>query len=153
MPPSLGRMVIRQLARFAGIGVLSTLAYAGLFVLFRPVLGAFTANALALLLTAVANTAANRRLTFGVRGGQGLAGDHTVGLLAFGAGLLLTSGSLAVLHAVSDPGAWVELSVLSGANVLATLIRFVALRVRMHRQPRRTSPRQQPPQVLEEFAA
>ena len=55
-------------ARFMGIGVLSTLAYALLFLLLRGPLGAGGANALALALTAVANTAANRRLTFGVRG-------------------------------------------------------------------------------------
>src|SRR5688572_3043047 len=46
-------------ARFMGIGVLSTLAYAVLFVALRPLLGAAGANATALALTAVANTAAN----------------------------------------------------------------------------------------------
>jgi putative flippase GtrA len=126
-----------QLLRFGVIGVLSTLAYAGLFVLFRQVLNAFTANGLALLLTAVANTAANRRLTFGVQGGDGLAGDHTVGLLAFGTGLLLTSGSLALVHALGDPGHATELAVLTVANGLATLVRFVALRLRLHGPTRR----------------
>ena len=47
---------------------LSTLAYLLLYVLLRAPLGAQAANCVALLLTAVANTAANRRLTFGVRG-------------------------------------------------------------------------------------
>ena len=51
------------------IGVLSTLAYLALFLLLRGVVGAQAANLVALLLTAVANTAANRRLTFGIRGG------------------------------------------------------------------------------------
>jgi hypothetical protein len=90
------------------------------------------ANALALLLTAVANTAANRRLTFGVRGDGGLAGDHVVGLLAFGAGLLVTSGALAVLHAVDRAaGRWTELSVLVAASGFATVLRFAALRSRI----------------------
>ncbi len=52
------------IARFLGIGVVSTLAYAVLFLLLRPLLGAGGANAAALAITAVANTAANRRLTF-----------------------------------------------------------------------------------------
>src|SRR4030095_5647007 len=48
-----------------GIGVLSTIAYALLYLGLVPVLGALGANAAALAITAVANTAANRRLTFG----------------------------------------------------------------------------------------
>ncbi len=121
----------QQLIRFAVVGVASTLAYGLLFLALRLVLGAFAANALALLLTAVANTAANRRLTFGVRGASGLTGDHVVGLLAFGAGLALTTGSLALLHATSSPGRGAELLVLTVANALATLLRFVALKLRI----------------------
>ena len=54
--------------RFAGVGVVSTLAYLLLFIALRARLGAQPANLVALLVTAVANTAVNRRLTFGVRG-------------------------------------------------------------------------------------
>src|SRR4051812_17825269 len=86
-----------QLLRFAAVGVASTAAYALLYLMLRAPAGPFTANALALLLTAVANTAANRRLTFGVRGSSGVLEDHAVGLLAFAAGLALTSGALAGL--------------------------------------------------------
>src|SRR5918994_3362943 len=53
----------RKLVRFAGVGVASTLAYVLLYLLLRTGLGAQPANLLALLLTAVGNTAANRRLT------------------------------------------------------------------------------------------
>ena len=48
----------------------STLAYCS-STCAREALPAQSANALALLVTAVANTAANRRLTFGVRGPAG----------------------------------------------------------------------------------
>ena len=57
-----------QLMRFAAVGVASTLAYLALYALLRTGVGPQTANLVALLVTAVANTAANRRLTFGVRG-------------------------------------------------------------------------------------
>ena len=60
-------------ARFMGVGVLSTIAYVALYLLLHGMLGAGGANAVALALTAVANTAANRRLTFGVRGRERLA--------------------------------------------------------------------------------
>ena len=43
-------------------------------------MGAQAANVVALLVTAVANTAANRRLTFGVRGRDGAARHQVQGL-------------------------------------------------------------------------
>ena len=52
---------------------MSTIAYALLFLAFSGALGAAAANALALAVTAIGNTAANRRLTFGLRGRDGLA--------------------------------------------------------------------------------
>ncbi|HEV7192762.1 MAG TPA: bifunctional glycosyltransferase family 2/GtrA family protein [Jatrophihabitantaceae bacterium] len=117
----------RQALRFGAIGVLSTLAYLMLFVLFRPA-GAQVANLVALLLTAVANTAANRRFTFGVRG-AGAARHQLQGLVVFAVGLAVTSGALAALSAsVHRPARALELSVLIGANLVATVLRFVLLR-------------------------
>jgi putative flippase GtrA len=118
-----------QLVRFAAIGVASTLAYALLFLLLRGPFGAYAANLIALVLTAVGNTAANRRLTFGVRGAAGAATHHLQGLIVFGMGLALTSCALAALHAwVPAASQAVELLVLIIANALATLLRFVAYR-------------------------
>ncbi|MET8552962.1 dolichyl-phosphate beta-glucosyltransferase [Micromonospora zamorensis] len=123
----------RQLVRFAAVGVASTLAYLVLFVATRGALGAQPANLLALLLTAVANTAANRRLTFGISGRRHAGRHHLQGLLAFGLGLALTSGSLAVLNALhAAPARPVELAVLVAANLAATVLRFVLLRLGMH---------------------
>ena len=75
----------------------STIAYVALFLLFRLTMPAQAANVVSLLLTAVANTAANRRLTFGISGRSNAARHQVKGLIAFGLGLALTSGSLAVL--------------------------------------------------------
>src|SRR6266487_2389870 len=49
-----------QLLRFAGIGVASTVAYLLLYAVLRTAAGPQLANLLALLVTAMANTAANR---------------------------------------------------------------------------------------------
>jgi hypothetical protein len=65
-------------------------------LLLRGVMSAQPANVLSLLVTAVANTAANRRLTFGISGRQHAARHQVKGLIAFGVGLALTSGALAV---------------------------------------------------------
>jgi putative flippase GtrA len=128
--PGVPAGLTRQLVRFAGIGAASTLAYLVLFLLLRSAMGAQPANLLALLLTAVANTAANRRLTFGVTGRAGAGRHQLQGLAVFALGLGLTSGSLALLHALSAPvPLGVELGVLVAANLAATLLRFLLLRV------------------------
>jgi putative flippase GtrA len=121
--------LLRQLVRFGAVGVVSTLAYLLLFWFGRGPLGSQLANLVALLLTAVANTAANRRFTFGITG-QAEAGRHQVqGLVVFGLGLALTSGALGLLHAVNPvPHPGLELAVLVLANLAATVLRFVLLR-------------------------
>jgi putative flippase GtrA len=117
-----------QVAMFALVGVASTIAYAVLFVLLRGSVSPFTANLLALLLTAVANTAVNRRLTFGVRGRRGALGHQLRGLIVFAIGLGVTSGSLWLLHATGSPSRGVEVLVLTVANLVVTVMRFVAMR-------------------------
>ncbi|MEU2351176.1 dolichyl-phosphate beta-glucosyltransferase [Modestobacter sp. NPDC049651] len=140
VPPGL----VGQLVRFAVIGVASTLAYLVLFLLLRQGTGAQPANLLALLVTAVANTAVNRRVTFGIRGGPGAGRAQLQGLVVFTLGLLLTSGSLAALHAATPhPGRLPELALLLAANAAATLLRFLLLRgwvFRARRGPDRTTP-------------
>jgi putative flippase GtrA len=118
-----------QVGRFAVIGVLSTIAYGLLYLVLRTSLPAQTANALALLATAVANTAANRRFTFSIRGPAGTVRHQFQGLLVFGLALGLTASSLALLHAVApDAPRTLELGVLVVANLAATVLRFVLLR-------------------------
>jgi len=117
-----------QLPRFAAIGVASTLAYLVLYLLFRGFMPAQAANLAALLLTAVGNTAANRRVTFGVRGRAGAGRHQFRGLIAFGAGLAFTSGALAALHAFGHSGRAIEVAALVVANLAATLLRFALYR-------------------------
>ncbi|MFI8189255.1 glycosyltransferase [Streptomyces sp. NPDC085946] len=125
VPPGL----LPQLLRFAAVGAASTLFHLLLYTALRPATGAQAANALALLASAVANTAANRRLTFGIRGRTGAVRHQLKGLAAFLIGLTLTSGALAVLHhTVPAAGARVELAVLVAANLAATLLRFLLFR-------------------------
>ena len=84
---------------------------------------------LCLAVTAVANTSANRRFTFGVHERTGAARHQLQGLGIFLLGLAVTSGSLSVLHtAAPDAGHLLELSVLVSANLVATVLRFVLLR-------------------------
>src|SRR4029079_4162466 len=93
-----------RIARFLTVGAGSTIAYGVLFLALRGALGSDGANAAALALTAVGNTAANRRFTFGVRGRAGLLRQHALGAIVFLITLGLTDGALGVLHGLA-PGA------------------------------------------------
>lgn len=116
-----------HLVRFGVIGVASTLAYLVLFLLLRPLGGAQLANFSALLITAVANTAANRCFTFGVRGRAGLITHHLQGLLVFFTGWALTSGAIGLTHAAGWSGG-VEVLAVVVANLVTTLVKFVLFR-------------------------
>lgn len=119
-----------ELMRFALVGIASTALYLLLFLGLRAALAAQAANALALALSAVANTAANRRFTFGRRGRAGLVSHHLRGFLVFALCLGLTGASLALLAALA-PGApaAIEIAVLVAANLLATALRYGAMRL------------------------
>jgi putative flippase GtrA len=130
-----------QLTRFIAVGLTSTAAYALLYLLFQEFGSAQVANFVALLVTAVANTALNRRVTFGVRGRDGAGRHQAQGLFVFLLGWAITAGSLSALHAGNpDAGRGVELAVLTAANLAATVVRFLLLRSwvfrsRRHHQP------------------
>ncbi|MEU3370773.1 glycosyltransferase [Streptomyces sp. NPDC006660] len=129
----------RQLVGFCVVGALSTLLYLLLYAAARTVAGPQLANATALLLSTLANTAANRRLTFGVRGRDRAVRHQAQGLAVFAIALALTGGSLAALDAAHAGAAHsTEVAVLVAANLAATVLRFLLLRAWVF--PDRTPP-------------
>jgi putative flippase GtrA len=98
-----GARLSSQLPAFAVIGVASGVAYVVIYAALRGFVPAYVANTVALAVTAIANTAANSRFTFGaheVEPADRLR--HQVkGGVAFLAGLALTNGALLVLHLTS----------------------------------------------------
>jgi putative flippase GtrA len=131
--------IARQLGRFIMVGVASTVAYVLLYLLLRGSMAAQAANAISLLVTAVANTAVNRRVTFGIRGRTHAARHQARGLIAFGIGLALTSGALVALHAASArPSRAAEVAVLILANLVATVVRFGLYRSWVFRHTKRS---------------
>ncbi|WP_405490741.1 glycosyltransferase [Streptomyces sp. NBC_00096] len=143
--PGVPQGLARQLLGFCVVGVLSTLLYLLLYSAARSSAGPQLANAAALLFSAVANTAANRRLTFGVRGPVRAVRHQAQGLVVFAIGLALTSGSLAALGAANArPGHSTELAVLVTANLAATVLRFLLFRAWVFPE-RRTTPAKDDP--------
>ncbi len=129
-PAHLRAGIGRELVTFGAIGVVSTATYAVLYLVLRSSTGPVAANALALLITAVGNTAANRRLTFGVRGRRSMLRHQLGGLLAFAVALAITTSAAAALAALAPhAGRLIELAVLVVANAAATVTRFLLLRV------------------------
>ena len=120
--------LVRQVVPFLVIGVLSTVSYLLLYVLLRTWTGAQAANLVAVGVTTVANIAANRRFTFGIRGRRHAVRHQYEGFVVIGLGLALTSAALAVLHGLTDPGPVLEIAVLVLANLVATVLRFVLYR-------------------------
>jgi putative flippase GtrA len=117
-----------QLVRFASIGVVSTAVFAALFAVLDGPLGPVGADVVALLVCAFANTAANRRLTFALRGRAGRARHYAAGTVIGLLPLALTLAALGLLAALGASSLPVTLVTLTAANLLATVARFVLLR-------------------------
>jgi putative flippase GtrA len=129
-----------QVVRFGAVGIASTAAFALLYLLFQSFASPQLANFLALFVSAIGNTWANRRFTFGVRGRSTVLLHQVQGLVVFGIAWALTSGSLGLLAAL-QPGAsaHLQLAVLTAANLVATLLRFALLRAWVFRAPSLTT--------------
>ena len=113
-----------QLVRFASIGVVSTVAFAGLFALAASPLGTLAADVIALGACTVANTAANRRLTFAMHGRAGATRHQMRGLLVAVAPLAVNLTTFAVLSAVGVSSLVAVTAALTLATASAGLLRF-----------------------------
>ena len=122
-----------QLGRFAGVGVLSTVLHLGLFASLGHIgVDLQAANVLALLVATVANTALNRRWTFGAQHGRDAWRLQAQGLAIFGLTWGVSAAALALLGVVA-PGAptSVATATVALANVVATVTKFVLFRSRL----------------------
>ncbi|WAH96648.1 GtrA family protein [Arthrobacter sp. MMS18-M83] len=129
--------VVRQLIRFTGVGIICTATSLALYALFRPWMGPQLANAAALIITSLMNTALNRRLTFKITGNRKRTRDHLNGLIVIAVALVITGGSLGVLHAFRPDATLTEdlwTTTLSG--FFATAVRFSMLRHWIFRRAR-----------------
>ncbi|WP_018654956.1 glycosyltransferase [Actinomadura flavalba] len=116
-----------KLVSFGMIGVVSSVLHALIYLLLRDGLEPVGANFVALLVTAVANTEANRRWTFNRAGGP-RAGVHTRAGLLFAINYAFTTGVVTLLHVVApDVHRVTETATLVAAFLMITLLRFLAL--------------------------
>ena len=117
-----------QLLRFAGVGVVSTLGYLFLFVAWRPLIGALGANAVAMAIATLFNTAVHRELSRGTDGQARRGRLFAVAGGLYAVSLAFTTVALLFAQWVA-PGALIpELVALTVANVAAAVFRFAVLR-------------------------
>jgi putative flippase GtrA len=117
-----------QLVRFLSIGVVSTIVFAALFALLYEPLGPYLADVVTLSICALANTAANRRLTFALRGRAGRVRHYAAGLALAALPLVLTLTTLVALEAAGITTLGPTIVALTVANAMATAVRFVLMR-------------------------
>ncbi len=117
-----------ELLRFAGVGAISTVAYAGLFAALEPGLGSYLANGVAIGLCSLGNTAAHRGMAGTAQ--HGLDRTHRVltASTLLGVSLAFTTGALAATRAVGLTSLLPQLVAVTAANAAAAAIRFGILR-------------------------
>ncbi len=117
-----------ELMRFAGVGALSTVAYVGLFAVLQPDLGSYAANAVAIGLCSVGNTALHRGMVGAAthRLGRWHRWAGAVALLTVS--LAFTTVALTVTRVIGVDSLIPQLLALTAANVGAASVRFGILR-------------------------
>jgi glycosyltransferase involved in cell wall biosynthesis len=117
-----------QLLRFAGVGLISTLGYLFLFVAWRPMLGALGANAIAMAIATLFNTAVHRELSHARYGRSRRGRMMLVVLSLYAISLALTSGALLIAGVVAPGSLVAEVVAITAANAVAAIFRFSVLR-------------------------
>ena len=117
-----------ELLRFAGVGLVSTLAYVLGFALLQPWIGGYAANAVAIVICSVGNTAAHRGMADSSHRGLDRIRRVAVGTALLAVSLAFTTGALLVTRTLGLDALVPELLAVTGANLAAAAIRFTLLR-------------------------
>jgi putative flippase GtrA len=118
----------RQLARYASVGILSSVAYLAIFFLLRSALGIFAANLVAAAATAIVNTAAHTSFTFKAKHGSRRRQAVAVGAFSFAVGIGFTSATLTVAYLIGNTSTTAEGVAILAGMIAASCVRFVLLR-------------------------
>jgi hypothetical protein len=117
-----------ELLRFAGVGAVSTMAYVGLFAALEPTMGSYLANAVAIGLCSLGNTAAHRGMAGTALHGLDRRNRVVISSALLGVSLIFSTAALAGTRAVGLTSLYPELAAVTVANIGAALIRFGILR-------------------------
>jgi len=117
-----------QLLRFAGVGVVSTLGYLFLFIAWRPLIGSLGANAVAMAIATLFNTAVHRELSRSTDGRARRGRLFAVAGALYFVSLACTTLGLVVAQWAAPGALLPELAAITVANMIAAVFRFAVLR-------------------------
>ncbi len=117
-----------ELLRFAGVGAVSTVAYAATFAALEPSLGGYLANAVAIVACSLGNTAVHRGMAGTADRGLDRSHRLMVATALMGVSLAFTTGALAATRAVGLTSLVPELCAVTAGNAGAAALRFAILR-------------------------
>ncbi len=123
-----GAVFSDELLRFAGVGAVSTLAYASLFAALEPSLGSYLANAVAIGLCSLGNTAAHRGMAGTARHGLDRRHRLAVASCLMGVSLASTTAALVAVRSLGFDSLLPELGAVAVVNAGAAVLRFGILR-------------------------
>jgi hypothetical protein len=123
-----GAVFSDELIRFAGVGAVSTLAYAALFAALEPSLGSYLANAVAIGLCSLGNTAAHRGMAGSARHGLDRRHRLAVASCLMGVSLTATTAALVAVRSSGFDSLLPELCAVAVVNAGAAVLRFGILR-------------------------
>jgi glycosyltransferase involved in cell wall biosynthesis/putative flippase GtrA len=119
--------------RYAGVGVISTIAYLAIFFTLRRWVGIYAANVFALALSTVGNTIAHARFTFGPKSGLRMRQAFVAGGLSFITAVALTTLALGLEELVGRTSVGTETLAILVGTVAAGFVRLVLLRASAYR--------------------
>jgi putative flippase GtrA len=119
--------------RYAGVGIISTIAYLAIFLFLRHWVGTYAANVFALALSTVGNTIAHALFTFGRKSGLRMRQAFVAGGLSFITAVSLTTLALGVEELAGVTSAGAETAAVLVGTVAAGFVRLVLLRASAYR--------------------
>ncbi|HUY67146.1 MAG TPA: dolichyl-phosphate beta-glucosyltransferase [Acidimicrobiales bacterium] len=122
------RVFADDLVRFAGVGATSTVAYVVLFAALAPALGVFVANAVAIGICSLGNTATHRGMAGTARHGLGRWQRSGTAAALLAVSLAFTTAALAATRATGLTSLVPQVCAVALANVAAAVVRFGILR-------------------------
>ncbi len=138
---------VAEVARFAGVGLLSTVVYLALFLFLQDQVRfpGYAANIVSLAACSVGNIAAQLRFTFSEHGSVLRGALFTAAWMTFFTSVALTLFFLAMAQLIDPRSPVVEILALLVGNGLAAFVRFVIIRGVAYSTHLRAGPRTEAP--------
>lgn len=126
----LDKALVRQVSRFAAMGLASSILQAGIYLIVRIFASASISAAISLVLSTMANTAMNRAVTFDVKQSRGTLPSQAQGVLLLGITWGFQQAGLALIEPLALSTNLEAVAVVL-CGMLGGVLRFTLMRIWM----------------------